>query len=106
MNASDLQQAEERSAREAAGGSRDKSRYVRAMFSDIAPRYDLLNHLLSFNVDRSWRRKAIGALRWQSAPQGLYLDLCAGTLDVAASLASQVGFRGRVVAADFSEAML
>ena len=106
MNASDLQQAEERSAREAAGGSGDKSRYVRAMFSDIAPRYDLLNHLLSFNVDRSWRRKAIHALRWQAAPRGVYLDLCAGTLDVAAALASQAGFAGRVVAADFSEAML
>ncbi|MGH7677337.1 MAG: class I SAM-dependent methyltransferase, partial [Gemmatimonadaceae bacterium] len=64
MPPTDMQQAEERSAREAASGSQDKSRYVRAMFSDIAPRYDLLNHLLSFKLDLWWRRKAIRALQW------------------------------------------
>ena len=106
MSGADLQQAEERSAREAAGGSRDKGRYVRAMFSDIAPRYDLLNHLLSFNVDRRWRRRAIRALEWDRAPDGLYLDLCAGTLDVATELACLPGFAGRIVGADFAEPML
>src|SRR5688572_26924218 len=79
MSRLDLQrQAEERSAREAAGGSADKRAYVRQMFSDIAPRYDLLNHVLSFNLDRRWRRQAIGALEWQRKPTGVYLDLCAG----------------------------
>jgi demethylmenaquinone methyltransferase/2-methoxy-6-polyprenyl-1,4-benzoquinol methylase len=106
MSAIDLQQAEERSAREAASGSRDKGRYVRAMFSDIAPRYDLLNHLLSFNIDKRWRRRAIRALQWERLPGGLYLDLCAGTLDVATELAGQTGFAGRVAAADFAEPML
>jgi demethylmenaquinone methyltransferase/2-methoxy-6-polyprenyl-1,4-benzoquinol methylase len=106
MSAADVQQAEERSAREAAGGSRDKGRYVKAMFSDIAPRYDLLNHLLSFNVDRGWRRRAIRALEWERNPSGLYLDLCAGTLDVAIELARQPGFTGRVIGADFAEPML
>jgi demethylmenaquinone methyltransferase/2-methoxy-6-polyprenyl-1,4-benzoquinol methylase len=106
VSATDVRQAEERSAREAASGSRDKRAYVRAMFSDIAPRYDLLNHLLSFNVDRRWRRRAIRALDWQRAPSGLYLDLCAGTLDVATALARQPGFTGRVVGADFAEPML
>ena len=106
MSPTDLQQAEERSAREAASGSRDKSRYVRAMFSDIAPRYDLLNHLLSFNIDRRWRRRAIRALQWERDPTGLYLDLCAGTLDVAVELARRAGFAGRVVAADFALPML
>src|SRR5687768_17719548 len=106
MSAAELQQAEERSAREAAGGSRDKSRYVRAMFSEIAPRYDLLNHLLSFNVDRRWRRRAIQALQWEQSPGGVYLDLCAGTLDVASELAQRPGFAGRIVAADFAEPML
>ena len=96
----------ERSARAAASGSGEKRAYVRAMFSDIAPRYDLLNHLLSFNIDRGWRRRAIRALNWQRAPAGLYLDLCAGTLDVAAELVAQRGFRGRVAAADFAEPML
>jgi demethylmenaquinone methyltransferase / 2-methoxy-6-polyprenyl-1,4-benzoquinol methylase len=106
MSTADLEQAEERSAREAASGSRDKRSYVRAMFSDIAPRYDLLNHLLSFNVDRRWRRKALRALDWERAPSGLFLDLCAGTLDVASLLATQPGFAGRIVGADFAEPML
>jgi demethylmenaquinone methyltransferase / 2-methoxy-6-polyprenyl-1,4-benzoquinol methylase len=106
MSTADLQHAEERSAREAAQGSGDKRDYVRSMFSDIAPRYDLLNHLLSFNVDRRWRRRAIRALEWHRRADGTYLDLCAGTLDVAVELARQPGFRGQVVGADFAEPML
>jgi demethylmenaquinone methyltransferase/2-methoxy-6-polyprenyl-1,4-benzoquinol methylase len=101
----DLEQTE-RSARAAASGSREKRAYVRAMFSDIAPRYDLLNHLLSFNIDKRWRRRAIGALDWQREPRGRYLDVCAGTLDVGVELAEQSGFNGNVVAADFAEPML
>jgi len=96
----------ERSARAAASGSREKRAYVRAMFSDIAPSYDLLNHLLSLNIDKRWRRRAIRALGWERDPRGLYLDLCAGTLDVGVELASQRGFAGRVAAADFAEPML
>ena len=83
-----------------------KRHFVRGMFSAIAPRYDLLNHLLSFNIDRVWRRRAIAALKWERAPDGTYVDLCAGTLDVAAALARQAGFRGRVLGADFAEPML
>jgi demethylmenaquinone methyltransferase/2-methoxy-6-polyprenyl-1,4-benzoquinol methylase len=86
--------------------SASKRRFVRGMFSAIAPRYDLLNHLLSLNIDRGWRRRAIAALDWGRAPDATYLDLCAGTLDVAASLARQRGFRGRVLGADFAEPML
>jgi len=80
--------------------------FVRGMFSAIAPRYDLLNHLLSFNIDRSWRRRAIAALNWRTAPSATYVDLCAGTLDVAVTLAGQPGFTGRVLGADFAEPML
>ena len=83
-----------------------KRDFVRGKFSAIAPRYDLLNHLLSFNVDRLWRRRAIAALKWQIAPSAMYVDLCAGTLDVAALLAEQPGFSGRVLGADFAEPML
>ena len=84
----------------------DKRQYVQQMFSEIAPRYDLLNHLLSFNVDRSWRRRAIAALGWERAPNGTYIDLCAGTLDVSSALATQRRFSGHVVGADFAEPML
>lgn len=106
MSVADDQRADETRARLAAGGSSEKRRYVQAMFSDIAPRYDLLNHLLSFNVDRRWRRRAIRALGWERDPAGTYLDLCAGTLDVSVELARQRGFRGRVIGADFAEPML
>ena len=84
----------------------EKRRYVRAMFSAVAARYDLLNHLLSLNVDRAWRRRAIARLGWEARPDGRYLDACAGTLDLALWLASRPGFRGRVVATDFALPML
>src|SRR5881628_2154334 len=80
--------------------------YVRGMFTAIAPRYDFLNHLLSLNVDRSWRRTAVARLGWEAKPDGTYLDLCAGTLDLAAELARRDGFRGRVIGADFVVPML
>ena len=83
-----------------------KRSYVREMFGAIAPRYDLLNHLLSMNIDRRWRRRAVQRLGWQNADRGVYLDLCAGTLDLAAHLAGQAGFQGRVVGADFALPML
>ncbi len=83
-----------------------KRSYVRGMFAAIAPRYDLLNHVLSLNIDRSWRRRAVARLGWQRAPDGMYLDSCAGTLDLAAELAKQRGFTGRIVGADFVVPML
>jgi demethylmenaquinone methyltransferase/2-methoxy-6-polyprenyl-1,4-benzoquinol methylase len=76
------------------------------MFSAIAPRYDLLNRVLSLNMDQGWRRSAVAELGWQDRPGGLFLDLCAGTLDLAATLANQRGFRGRVIGADFVTRML
>ncbi len=97
---------EERRANAAAEGGADKRDYVRATFEQIAPRYDLLNHLLSFNVDRRWRRRALRALAWTRAPNGRYLDLCAGTLDVGAQLAAERTFSGFIVGADFAPAML
>ena len=90
----------------AAAGGAEKRRYVRRIFSEIAPRYDFLNHLLSANIDRAWRRRAIRELAWERHPDGIYLDLCAGTLDVAVELSRQPGFAGTVVGADFAEPML
>ena len=83
-----------------------KRDFVRGMFSAIAPRYDFLNHLLSLSLDRGWRRRAIAAMNWERNPSGIYVDLCAGTLDVAAALARRPGFGGRIVGADFAEPML
>jgi demethylmenaquinone methyltransferase/2-methoxy-6-polyprenyl-1,4-benzoquinol methylase len=93
-------------AQAAAAGGPEKRAYVRRIFSEIAPRYDLLNHVLSLNIDRAWRRRAIASLAWTRRPDGAYLDLCAGTLDVGASLVRQAGFHGQVIGADFAEPML
>lgn len=79
---------------------------MREMFTAIAPRYDLLNHVLSLNIDRLWRRRAVRRLEWRRAAAGTYLDLCAGTLDLAATLARRPGFHGTVVGADFVVPML
>lgn len=87
-------------------GGDAKRAYVREVFTGIAPRYDLLNHVLSLNADRRWRRAAVDALGWERAPTGRYLDLCAGTLDLAAELGNRPGFAGQVVGADFVPAML
>lgn len=87
-------------------GGAEKRSYVRGMFAAIAPSYDLLNHLLSLNADRRWRRLAVDGLGWERDPAGRYLDLCAGTMDLAAELGGRPGFRGRVVAADFVPEML
>ncbi len=88
-----------------AGGAAKRA-YVRQVFEDIAPRYDLLNHVLSLNADRRWRRAAVDTLRYETAPNGLYLDLCAGTLDLSAELAGRGDFTGTVIATDFVTSML
>ncbi len=83
-----------------------RERQVRRIFSEIAPRYDLLNHVLSLNIDRRWRRRAVDALEWTASPGGLYLDACAGTYDLSLELTGRPRFRGGVVAADFARPML
>ena len=87
-------------------GGQEQERRVRRLFSEIAPRYDLLNHLLSMNLDRRWRRRAVECLGWEGHPEGLYLDVCAGTFDLSLELVGQPGFQGRVVGSDFALPML
>jgi demethylmenaquinone methyltransferase/2-methoxy-6-polyprenyl-1,4-benzoquinol methylase len=76
------------------------------MFTAIAPTYDRLNRIISLRFDQRWRRYAVRRLGWERHPAGVYLDLCAGTMDFGATLARQPGFAGRVVGADFVPAML
>jgi demethylmenaquinone methyltransferase / 2-methoxy-6-polyprenyl-1,4-benzoquinol methylase len=81
---------------------------VRDMFSSIAPRYDLLNHLLSFNVDRLWWRRTARAFKHVlSRSDARVLDLCCGTGDMAFALRRQAGrARPLILGADFSHPML
>jgi demethylmenaquinone methyltransferase/2-methoxy-6-polyprenyl-1,4-benzoquinol methylase len=91
-------------ARPSSGTEREEQ--VQTIFSEIAPRYDLLNHVLSANIDRSWRRRAVDLLGWTEAPDGTYLDACAGTYDLSLELSRRGDFTGRVVASDFAQPML
>jgi demethylmenaquinone methyltransferase/2-methoxy-6-polyprenyl-1,4-benzoquinol methylase len=87
-------------------GGPEKRAYVREIFTAIAPTYDRLNRIISLRLDQRWRRYAVDRLGWERAPDGIYLDLCAGTFDFGAGLARRRGFRGRVVGADFVTPML
>ncbi|TWU15379.1 bifunctional demethylmenaquinone methyltransferase/2-methoxy-6-polyprenyl-1,4-benzoquinol methylase UbiE [Allorhodopirellula heiligendammensis] len=83
----------------------DKSgQRVREMFRQIAPRYDTMNHLLSLNIDRRWRRKAVDRLRIDS--QSPILDICCGTGDLAIAIAERAGGGVQVIGSDFCHAML
>jgi demethylmenaquinone methyltransferase/2-methoxy-6-polyprenyl-1,4-benzoquinol methylase len=75
------------------------------MFGQVAPRYDLLNHLLSFNIDRMWRARTVKRVRPMLERQGTrVLDLCCGTGDLAIAL--QKASSGRVLGSDFCHPML
>jgi demethylmenaquinone methyltransferase/2-methoxy-6-polyprenyl-1,4-benzoquinol methylase len=78
------------------------------MFTSIAPRYDLLNHLLSFNIDRLWWRRTARAFAAVLArPEARVLDLCCGTGDMALALYRRAGKASpQILGADFSHAML
>ena len=81
------------------------ARHVRKLFSDIAGRYDLLNHLLSLNVDRYWRRAVAREFRHLLArPSARALDLCCGTADLSMALAREG--TAPIISCDFSHAML
>ena len=78
---------------------------IRSMFNRITPTYDFLNHLLSMNIDRRWRRlsvEALGDLRDKRI-----LDLCCGTGDITFEILKQSGGKCRqVIGLDFAQAML
>lgn len=84
------------------------ARAVREMFTSIAPRYDLLNHVLSLNIDRLWWRRTARSFRHVlRRPDARILDLCCGTGDMTFALRRQAGKSSpKIFGADFSHAML
>jgi demethylmenaquinone methyltransferase/2-methoxy-6-polyprenyl-1,4-benzoquinol methylase len=90
---------------EGAADEADASRKVREMFTQIAPSYDALNHLLSLQLDRLWRKRTGRLLHPILArPDALVLDLCCGTGDLLFALAREG--KARIIGADFAHAML
>lgn len=92
-------------------GAQDESHAAQAvqeMFNTIAPRYDLLNHVLSANIDRLWWRRAALAFRSTLAdPNAAILDICCGTGDLTLALLKHRSTIARpILAADFAHAML
>ena len=82
----------------------EKGERIRAMFGSIAPRYDLLNRLLSLGIDRRWRRFAVGKIGLSGA--GRVLDVATGTGDVALEIASQTPASVSIVGVDFCKEMV
>ena len=83
-------------------GEREKSQWVRGMFGRIAGRYDLLNHLLSFNLDKRWRARTVKRVsNILARPDARVLDLCCGTGDLLLALQGPA-----VLGSDFCHPML
>ncbi len=91
-----------------AAGEKETALWVRQMFSRVAHRYDLANHLLSFNIDRGWRsrvvRRAAAAL---GRPDARVLDICCGTGDLTLALAAnRPANAAPILGSDFCHPML
>jgi len=83
---------------------REKARRVRGVFDSVAPRYDLMNDLMSMGLHRAW--KAYTVLVANVRPGHRVLDIAGGTGDLALAFAKKVGATGQVVHTDINEAML
>ena len=81
----------------------ERNRAIGEMFSDIAPRYDFLNRVLSLGVDRRWRRRAVSEM--VPTAGGRHLDLATGTADMALEILRQKG-NAAVAGADISVEMM
>jgi len=86
---------------------REAAAHVREMFGRIAPRYDLLNHLLSLDIDKVWRRRV--AKRFSAIlhiPSARVLDLCCGTGDLALAFRKEAPAGAEIIGSDFVPEML
>jgi demethylmenaquinone methyltransferase / 2-methoxy-6-polyprenyl-1,4-benzoquinol methylase len=92
---------------EGAADEREAAAHVREMFGRIAPRYDLLNHLLSLDIDKVWRRRVARTFSAVlSDPGARILDLCCGTGDLAIAFRKQAPGGAAIVGSDFVAEML
>jgi demethylmenaquinone methyltransferase/2-methoxy-6-polyprenyl-1,4-benzoquinol methylase len=84
--------------------AQDHARRVREMFAKISPRYDLLNHVLSANIDKRWRRRVVRKLQPQLRSDAKILDVGCGTGDLSIELFEKTG--AQVTGIDFCRPML
>src|ERR1700722_6101663 len=92
---------------EGARTEQEAAAWVRAMFGRVAHRYDLANHLLSFNIDRYWRAHTVRRLRDVLArPEARVLDMCCGTGDLTRALQHRRPGGVPVMGSDFCHPML
>ena len=100
---SDLKSAEEGADFKSISEYRASRSGILGMFNEIADRYDFLNHFLSINLDKGWRKRLVGLSGISRSD--LILDICAGTCDISIEFA-RMERCGRIVGVDFSEKML
>ena len=90
-----------------AATEREAAEYVRGMFGRVAGRYDLLNHLLSFQVDRYWRSRTVAKVEQVlRRPQVRVMDLCCGTGDLLLALEARASQTAVLLGGDFCHPML
>lgn len=82
-----------------------KKEGIRKLFDNIAPDYDRLNHILSLNIDKGWRKKAVRELADENRPLKV-LDVACGTADFTIAIAKQVAAGSTVLGVDISEGMM
>ncbi|MDO8458294.1 MAG: class I SAM-dependent methyltransferase, partial [Burkholderiaceae bacterium] len=82
----------------------DKARRVRGVFDSVAPKYDVMNDLMSMGLHRAWKAYTVLVANVKEGQQ--VLDIAGGTGDLSLAFAPKVGASGRVVHTDINEAML
>ena len=82
-----------------------KKEGIRKLFDNIAPEYDKLNHILSLNIDKGWRKKAVGEIADIDKPMKI-LDVACGTADFTIEISQKVAPGSKVTGVDISEGMM